>query len=288
MSHPSTPVRLTKQQIFALLPPRAPHSHKGSYGRVVCLCGCPAYRGAALLACLGALRTGAGIVALAAQECVVQAVAPRAPEAVFVPLPDDDALSQALRSCTVALGGCGKHADDKTAMQMKTLLEIAQGTVVLDAGGLVSLAGERQALRHAAGRLIVTPHIGEMAALTQSTPAQVQQDSERLALSYAQDTGAVVVLKSHRTLIATPDGALYENTTGNAGLARGGSGDLLAGMLAGLAATGLAPLQAALCGVFLHGAAADACAARLSMQGMLPEDILQDVCNLFLENERNL
>ena len=96
----------------------------------------------------------------------------------------------------------------------------------------------------------------------------------------------MTVLKGHRTLIACPDGRLFENATGNAGLARGGSGDILAGIIAGLAAQGLAPEDAAAVGVWLHGAAADRCAARLSMQGMLPEEILFDLCAIFLENGR--
>ena len=106
------------------------------------------------------------------------------------------------------------------------------------------------------------------------------------ALAMSKQLDAVVVLKGHRTLTATPAGRLYENRTGNAGLARGGSGDVLAGMIAGLAAQGLAPAQAAVCGVYLHGLAADRCAARLSQQGMLPEDILADLCALYLENGR--
>ncbi|MEG2698409.1 MAG: ADP/ATP-dependent (S)-NAD(P)H-hydrate dehydratase, partial [Ruthenibacterium sp.] len=169
---------------------------------------------------------------------------------------------------------------------MMQILQNAQGCVILDAGGLCSLAGQEDVLRLAAGRLLVTPHLGEMAVLTGLSVAQVQRQAGRLALDFSKRTGAVVVLKSHRTLVATPEGALYENRTGNAGLARGGSGDVLAGMLAGLAAGGLSPVLAAVCGVFLHGAAADLCAARLSMRGMLPEDLLHDVCTLFLENER--
>mgnify|MGYP001623111873 FL=1 len=116
--------------------------------------------------------------------------------------------------------------------------------------------------------------------------AQVLQMPADVALGFARKTGAVTVLKGHRTLVATPDGRLYRNTTGNAGLARGGSGDILAGMVAGLAAQGLSPEAAAVCGVWLHGAAADVCAARHSMQGMLPEDILQGLCAVFLENGR--
>ncbi|MEG2394451.1 MAG: NAD(P)H-hydrate dehydratase [Ruthenibacterium sp.] len=279
-----TPIK--RQQVFDALPLRAPDAHKGSFGRVLCVCGCADFRGAAALSCLGALRTGAGLVTLAADECVIRSVAARILEATFLPLPDDAALVRAVCKSSVCLAGCGLYANAQTAAQMTQLLQNAQGCVILDAGGLCSLAGQEDVLRLAAGRLLVTPHLGEMAVLTGLSVAQVQRQAGRLALDFSKRTGAVVVLKSHRTLVATPEGALYENRTGNAGLARGGSGDVLAGMLAGLAAGGLSPVLAAVCGVFLHGAAADLCAARLSMRGMLPEDILHDVCTLFLENER--
>ena len=189
-------------------------------------------------------------------------------------------------TATVCLAGCGREADETTAREMKLLLERTRGTVVLDAGGLCSLAAEKQAMRPAAGRLIVTPHPGEMARLAHTSVQQVLAAPAETALAMAKQLDAVVVLKGHRTLTATPAGRLYENRTGNAGLARGGSGDVLAGMIAGLAAQGLAPAQAAVCGVYLHGLAADRCAARLSQQGMLPEDILADLCALYLENGR--
>ena len=248
------PAVITNEMVFAALPPRPPESHKGAYGRVLAVCGCPAYRGAAALSVLGALRAGAGVVTLAAGESVIQSIAARVLEATFLPLPD--------------------------------LLERTRGTVVLDAGGLCSLAAEKQAMRPAAGRLIVTPHPGEMARLAHTSVQQVLAAPAETALAMAKQLDAVVVLKGHRTLTATPAGRLYENRTGNAGLARGGSGDVLAGMIAGLAAQGLAPAQAAVCGVYLHGLAADRCAARLSQQGMLPEDILVDLCALYLENGR--
>ncbi|MBP3701036.1 MAG: NAD(P)H-hydrate dehydratase, partial [Lachnospiraceae bacterium] len=137
-----------------------------------------------------------------------------------------------------------------------------------------------------AGRLVITPHPGEMAKLTGLSVAQIKETPAPVAREYAAKTGVVVVLKGHRTLIASPDGQMYENRTGNAGLARGGSGDVLTGIIAGLAAQGLSPLDAAICGVWLHGSAADRCAMRKSMMGMLPSDILEDLGQIFLENGR--
>ena len=152
------PAVITNEMVFAALPPRPPESHKGAYGRVLAVCGCPAYRGAAALSVLGALRAGAGVVTLAAGESVIQSIAARVLEATFLPLPDESALASMAETATVCLAGCGREADETTAREMKLLLERTRGTVVLDAGGLCSLAAEKQAMRPAAGRLIVTPH----------------------------------------------------------------------------------------------------------------------------------
>lgn len=278
--------KITNDLVFCNLPRRAPESHKGSYGKVLALCGCSKYRGAAALCVCGALRAGAGLVTLAAEESVISAVAQRVMEPVYLPLPDEDGLSLAASKSTVCVAGCGKEATPATAQEMKTALGASSGTVVLDAGGLCSLADDKLFLMGLSGRLIVTPHPGEMARLTGRSVREIEADRGATALSFARESGAVTVLKGHRTLVATPWGELYENGTGNAGLARGGSGDILAGIIAGLAAQGLEPWQAAVCGVYLHGLAADRCARRLSMQGMLPSDILADLCAIFLENNR--
>ncbi len=287
--HP--PALLTAAQIWERIPSRKPDTHKGTYGRVLAVCGCAEYRGAAALCTLGALCSGAGLVTLAASELVINSIAGRILEATFLPLPDPEALIDELRRATVCAAGCGKKTDEDTRREMRLALAHAAGTVVLDAGGLCSLAQSPLTpadcaglLSSCAGRLIITPHPGEMARLTGTSVSQILQTPASTAAEYATRTGAVVVLKGHRTRIAAPDGQLYENRTGNAGLARGGSGDILTGIIAGLAAQGLSPLDAALCGVWLHGSAADRCARRKSVMGMLPEDILEDLGHIFLEN----
>lgn len=277
---------LTSAQVWERIPVRRPNAHKGSCGRVLALCGCPEYRGAAALCTLGALRSGAGLTALAAPETVIRSIAGRILEATFIPLPDDEALIRGLRQATVCAAGCGKKEDADTLREMRLVLSHAAGAIVLDAGGLSCLPHAADLLPACAGRLILTPHPGEMARLTGLPVPQILQMPADVAAGYAEKTGAVVVLKGHRTLIASPDGQLYENRTGNAGLARGGSGDILTGIIAGLAAQGLSPLDAALCGVWLHGSAADRCAGRRSVMGMLPEDILEDLGQIFLENGR--
>jgi NAD(P)H-hydrate epimerase len=254
---------------------------------------------------MGALRSGAGLVTLAASETVISNVAGQILEATFLPVtpdaflsqPSDPAVLQArssllekIRKTTVCAAGCGKKESPETLREMMTVLQHTKGTIVLDAGGLCSLATQDasflEEISSCADRLIITPHPGEMAKLTGLSVSDIKKDPASVALNFATKTGAVVVLKGHRTIIAAPDGSLYKNPTGNAGLARGGSGDVLTGIIAGLAAQGLSPLDAALCGVWLHGSAADRCAQRKSMMGMLPSDILEDLGQIFLENRR--
>lgn len=284
----SQPIILNLKTVLQMLPTRTPESHKGSYGKVLAVCGSSPYRGAAVLSVMGALRTGAGLVTLAAPECVVAAAAARVPEAIFLPDAAQERILEEVSRSEVCLLGCGLSAGADTAQLAKKALDASMGVVVLDAGALCSLADDISAITAFAQSqpLIVTPHPGEMARLCRCSVEDIEKERTSCALDFALSTGAITVLKGHETLIACPDGTLYENLTGNAGLARGGSGDILAGMIAGLAAQGMSAEHAAAAGVFLHGLSADRCAARLSMQGMLPSDILTDLCNIFLEKEQ--
>lgn len=299
------PIVITSDMVWERIPVRDPESHKGAYGSVLAICGCEEYRGAAALCTMGALRSGAGLVTLAASETVISSVAGQILEATFLPVTSQTFLSypkdaidlsarssllEKLHKATACAAGCGKKESPETLREIMTVLQYAKGTIVLDAGGLCSLATQGtnivDELASCCGHTILTPHPGEMAKLTGLSVAVIKKDPASVALDFAAKTGCIVVLKGHHTVIAASDGTLYENQTGNAGLARGGSGDVLTGIIAGLAAQRLSPLDAALCGVWLHGSAADRCAQRKSMMGMLPSDILEDLGQIFLENGR--
>ena len=287
---------ITAQQVFELLPHRKADSHKGSYGKVMCLAGSARFRGAAALAAEGALRIGAGLVTLASVEPVIAAVAARLPECVFLPCRQSaeggvsaqsaGAVLEKVRGMDVLLFGPGLGDSEDTAALLEKLGPSAGCTLVLDADGL-NAAAKMEALPRSPGLpLILTPHPGEMARLCGLTIAEVNAGREGIAAGYARAEDCVVVLKGHRTIVAGPQGEVFVNPTGNPGLSRGGSGDILAGMIAGLAAQGLSPLDAAVCGVWLHGAAADECAGRLGQYGMLPHDIFTDLGAIFAAGER--
>lgn len=287
----------TEGQIWEILQRRREDSHKGDYGTLTIVAGSSYYRGAAQLAVRGALRSGVGIVCLASIEEVIAASASSIPECTYLPLPKaENGIAVSARSVSSVLHrsidaqamllGCGMTVCEDTASLVSGLLQRSKCQMVLDADALNVLADDPAQLRCAALPPIVTPHPGEMARLMATTAAQVAADPMQTALSFAAKYHCITVLKGHRTVVAAPDGRCTRNTTGNAGLACGGSGDVLAGMIASFSAQGIDPYLAAICGVYLHGLAADRCAARLSQTGMLPSDLLSDLCDIFREHGR--
>lgn len=287
---------ITAALVFEHLPVRKPDSHKGSYGSLLCVCGSLQYRGAAALATEGALRSGAGLVTLASTEPVIQTVSTRCPEAIFLPCTPNQqggicqtngsALLEKARGCNALLFGPGLGNTPDTAALLELLGPGAGCSMVLDADGLNAAATLEELARPINLPLILTPHPGEMARLCGMTTAEINANRESIAAGYARANRCVVVLKGHRTIVAGPQGEVFCNTTGNPGLSRGGSGDILAGITASLLCQGLDPLYAAVCAVWLHGAAADRCSTRLGQYGMLPHDILVDLGHIFAENER--
>ena len=297
-------VEITEEFVWQNIPRRPRDSHKGTFGSVLAVAGSAFYRGAALLAAEGALRTGAGIVTLASVEPVVSAAAVRLPECCLCPCragaeggisPENVPLLRRQKATVLLLGpGLGGTAQSaaraaETQALVQQLLPGFAGSAVLDADGLnaaARLLAEEAAFPHPAGELIVTPHPGEMARLTGLTAGQINADREGTARRYAAAWNAVVVLKGARTVAAAPDGRVLVNPTGNPGLARGGSGDVLSGMTAALLACGLPAFEAAACAVYLHGAAADRAAAKYGEYGMLPHEILPELGRLFAEHQR--
>ncbi len=295
---------ITSEFVWSCIRPRPRDSHKGTFGSVLALAGSARYRGAALLAAEGALRAGAGLVTLASVEPVLAAASARLPECCLLPCIDGaeggispESLSLLRRQkAAVLLAGPGlgytaqstaRAAETRTLIQQ--LLSGFAGCAVLDADGLNAAAGllsAGQPLPHPAGALVLTPHPGEMARLTGLSTGAVNADREGIARRFAQQWDAVVLLKGMRTIIAAPDGRCFVNPTGNPGLARGGSGDALAGILAALLACGLEAAEAAACAAWLHGAAADRAAAQRGEYGMLPQDLFPALGTLFAENGR--
>lgn len=254
------------------LRPRPRDGHKGDFGRLLAVCGSELMSGAALLSCEGALRTGAGLVRLLSDRSVLHAAAVRLPECLLA-LPEN--LDESTSWATAVLCGCGLSVRAETARRMRQLLTSFTGPVVVDADGLNLLAQDSTLLQLAAGRAVLTPHMGEMARLCRLPVEDVKRRRFELAASFARAHRVVLVLKDSCTTVAAPDGRLWLFDGGNSGLAKGGSGDVLAGIIASLVTQGAELASAALSGVWLHGAAADWARAELGEYGMLPSDVVR-------------
>ncbi len=293
-----TPTTIEKRMVQACFVPRPADSHKGSFGNALAFCGSYGMAGAATLAVKGALRCGAGRVTAAIPQSIYPMVTVAQPEAVCLPLPENakgqatlsarSVLREALPKASSLLIGCGLGQSQDTAALVADLLDLAECPVVLDADGINAMATHIDGWKADKAPIILTPHPGEMARLCHTTVEKVEADRVGIARKLATEKGVWVVLKGHHTVIASPDREVLVNNTGNPGMATAGSGDVLAGMIASFAAQGMSPLQAAMCGVYLHGLAGDAAASRLSQRGMLPSDLVNELPSLLLsiENRR--
>ena len=270
--------RLNHETVLSLLPDRNPWGHKGDFGKLLLLCGSRGYTGAAFFAAMGALRAGAGLVFLGVPESIYAIEAVKLNEPVIFPLPDEggrlsaDAVPEILSRLPrmdAVLVGPGIGQSDGTLAVVRAVLEKVECPVVVDADGINVLRAHRDLLRGRKSPTILTPHDGEFARLG----GVIGEDRMAAAAALADDLGCVILLKGHETCITDgTDG--YINPTGNPGMAVGGSGDVLAGVITALLGAGLPPLEAAACGAWLHGAAGDRCAAELGQYGMLPTDML--------------
>lgn len=270
--------RLDHGQVLNLLPDRDPFAHKGDFGKILLLCGSRGYTGAAALAAMGALRSGAGLVYLGVPEDIYAIEAVKLTEPVVFPLPCQDGTLSAgaidqiqplLPKMDAVLIGPGMGQSKGTLAVLKTVLREADTPVVVDADGINLLAKHTYLLRGRTAPTILTPHDGEFVRIAGALGA----DRPGAAIKLARELGCIVALKGHQTLI-TDGQTLYRNTTGNPGMAVGGSGDVLAGMIVSLLGQGLAPLEATAVAVWLHGAAGDQCADVIGQYGLLPSDML--------------
>ncbi|GBD29185.1 Bifunctional NAD(P)H-hydrate repair enzyme Nnr [bacterium HR32] len=274
----------TAAQVARRLPPRAPEAHKGTYGRVLLVAGSARFSGAPKLAALGALRSGAGLVRLAVPAGIFPAVAAAALEYMPVALPERDGaldssalqgvLEYAQDADVVALGP-GLGTTEGVAQVVTGVVRKCDRPLVLDADALNVLRGHHALLREAAAPVVTTPHPGELGRLLGIPTADVQRSRLEVARSAARLTGAVTLLKGARTLVAAPDGRLVVNPTGNPGMASGGMGDVLTGVVAALIAQGLVPFEAAWVAAYLHGLAADLLAETLGDRGLLAHDVAE-------------
>lgn len=284
------PTRFGSKQAMKIIPKRDKFSHKGDFGKLLNIAGSAKFSGAAALSTEAALRSGAGLVTLAASEKVITRIAPLISEATYLPLAEDKDGSYAESSAAaiakecggksaVAIG-CGLTVTNGTKEIVKKVIKEAACPIILDADGINCTADNINIFKDAKNKLIITPHAGELARLTGVPTEEAVSDRLTLAVNLAREYGVIVVVKGVPTIVAGC-GKAYVIKTGNPGLARGGSGDVLTGIIAAFCAQGFDPVDAAAAAVYVHGAAADLAADELSETGMLPSDVIKKLHFVF-------
>jgi ADP-dependent NAD(P)H-hydrate dehydratase / NAD(P)H-hydrate epimerase len=275
---------VTREEARSLVPLREANSHKGNYGHVMVMAGSRGKTGAALLASRACMRAGAGLTTLAAPRSLNHIIAGACIEVMTEPLPDtsaeevdsltDDDWLRLLERKTVVLFGPGIGISDSTRNNLRWLLRHLEKPWVIDADGLNNLALDLNRLRNARTAPILTPHPGEMARLIEKDTVAVNNDRIGVARAFATEQRCYLVLKGARSVLATPDGRVFINPTGNPGMASGGMGDVLAGIVAALLAQRLSPEDAMKLAVYLHGFVGDLVAVERGQIGMIASDII--------------
>lgn len=269
-------IQVTESFVRDCLPVRDRNGHKGTFGKVHILAGCVGFTGAPAFASAAAVRTGSGLVFLSVPREIWPVLAVKCQEAMPSPVPPFPVLLEKMNGSDGVLIGPGLGRSRKTDVRTLRLIEQVQPPLVLDADGINAAAEHIDVLDTRRGRLtVLTPHDGEFLRLTRGEG--IGSDREAAARAFARQHGCVLVLKGHRTITAFPDGETFVNTTGNPGMAKGGSGDVLAGMILSLLGQGLPPQKAVPAAVWLHGRAGDLAAARLGEYGMTPTDLLETI-----------
>lgn len=278
---------LNRGYAWGLASPRAPHSHKGDFGHLMIVAGSLGKAGAAVMTARGALRAGVGLVTVAVPNSLVPIIQQNAFEAMCIPAAEtidgtlgmgaeNELLQTAAKMTACAIGpGLSTHAE--TADTVRAIVPRLSIPAVIDADGLNVLAGSLDLLKKAAAPIIMTPHPGEMARLTGMSTSDVQKDRLGVSSAFAAKYKVTLVLKGAGTVIALPDGRVFINSTGNPGMATGGTGDVLTGIIGSLLAQGYAAEHAACLGVYLHGLAGDLAAKEKGQPGMIAGDVIEKI-----------
>lgn len=277
-----------KTEVRHLFPERKSDAHKGSFGHLLCICGSRNMVGAAVLSTSAALRSGAGLVTVAFPESAYLPIATKLTEALLMPLPENEEgtlsreclpkLITSLDKYDAVVIGCGLGVNDDTSAIVKAVLENSKVPVIVDADGINIIAKDISILRNAKSKVVLTPHPKEMSRLTGTPTEIIQSDRIGHARKFSEENSVYLALKGSNTVVTEPDSRrTYVNASGNNGLSKGGSGDVLSGIMGGFAVQGFRLIDAITAAVYIHGHVADVVADNLSKSGMLPSDIVNEL-----------
>lgn len=281
-----------KTEVSNLFPVRKATAHKGSFGHLLCICGSKTMVGAPVLSGSAALRSGAGLVTVAFPESAYLPVSCKLTEALLMPLPENDEgtlsssatdkILASLDKFDAVLIGCGIGVNDDTKEILSAVIENSKVPVIIDADGINIIASDINMLQRAKCQLVLTPHPKEMSRLCGVPTEVILSDTVGTARSFSEKHGVYLALKGANTVVTVPDSKkAYVNASGNNGLSKGGSGDVLAGLIGGLAVQQFSLPDAITAAVYIHGHTADIVAERTSKTGMLPSDVVSELSRVF-------
>lgn len=281
-----------KTEVKNLFPERKTTAHKGSFGHLLCICGSKTMAGAPVLAASAALRSGAGLVTVAFPESIYNPVSSKLTEALLMPLEETkdgtisasaaDKIVASLEKFDAIVIGCGMGANEDTKAVLCAVLENSDVPVIVDADGINIIASDISILQRAKCKLVLTPHPKEMSRLCSKPVQVILSDTVGCARAFSEEHGVYLVLKGANTVVTEPDSKkAYVNASGNNGLSKGGSGDVLAGLIGGIAVQEFNLTDALTVSVYIHGHTADVLAERMSRTGMLPSDIVGELVRVF-------
>ncbi len=290
--------KITFDMIKNKIPKRKPESHKGDFGKLLCVCGSKSMPGAAYFCIKSALKCGVGLVRAAIPQSIYNSVSSKISECTYIVCQDDqngnidkesaEIILESAKECSAVAVGCGIGWNENTKFIVNKLIETCDKPMVIDADGINVISENIDVLKKAKNRIILTPHTKEAERLLNVSCDEINQNKHKYAQKLADDYGVVAVLKGYKTVIADKDEKAFLNLTGNPGMAKGGSGDVLTGMIGSFLAQGMRPIDATLCAVYIHGKSGDICKEKYSAVSMLPSDIIEQFGNVFLSFENGV
>lgn len=289
---------ITFSMIKNKLPKRNPESHKGDFGKLLCICGSRSMPGAAYFCIESALRCGVGLVQAAIPESIYGSISSKISECTYVLCRDDshgnidktsvDYILETAKRCSAVAVGSGMGKNESVELIINSLIETCDKPMVIDADGINVISENIDILKKAKSKIILTPHAKEAERLLGVECNEINVNKIIYAQQLADEYGVIAVMKGHNTIVADKEEKAFLNLTGNSGMAKGGSGDVLTGMIGSFLAQGMNPIDAAICGVYIHGKSGDYCQNRYSSTALLPRDIIDGLSSIFLKFENGV
>ncbi len=277
------------------LPERYPEANKGTFGKLLCICGSKNMPGAAFFSVAAAVKCGVGLVEAVIPGCIYEAISKKISEVTFRIVAEDEegfisdkSINDILKEsekCSAVLIGCGLGWNKNTENITYELIRNLKIPMIVDADGINVISENIDILKESKSELVLTPHPKEMSRLIGKDIEEIAIDKAKYAKELSEKYQITTVLKGSKTAIADKEGNIFINTTGNSGMAKGGSGDVLSGMIGSFLAQRLSPIDASMCAVFLHGMSGDECKKKFSSVSMTPTDLINELPNVFLQFE---